>query len=54
MPKAEDMSGHPLYRKLVCATCQAKISFPEGKFCWNQEKRFRGLQYCREHQAGIG
>jgi hypothetical protein len=38
-------------RKLVCATCGAKITFPEGKFCWNNEGRFGGLQYCRTHQA---
>jgi len=43
--------GHPLYRKLICATCQAKISYPEGKFCWGQEKKFGGLQFCREHQS---
>lgn len=40
-------------RKLVCATCGAKISFAEGKFCWNQEARFGGYQYCREHQAAV-
>jgi hypothetical protein len=40
-------------RKLVCTTCGAKISFPEGKFCWNNERRFGGLQYCREHQAAF-
>lgn len=40
-------------RKLICATCGAKITFPEGKFCWNNEKRFGGLQYCREHQAAF-
>lgn len=40
-------------RKLVCATCGSKISFPEGKFCWNNERRFGGLQYCREHQAAF-
>lgn len=37
-------------RKLICAHCGAKISFPEGKFCWNNPTRFGGLQYCREHQ----
>lgn len=26
-------SNHPLYRKLVCAKCEAKISFAEGRFC---------------------
>jgi hypothetical protein len=40
-----------LARKLICVQCQSKITFPEGKFCWNNEKRFGGLQYCREHQA---
>ncbi len=40
-----------LARKLVCAHCKSKITFPEGKFCWNNEKRFGGYQYCREHQA---
>jgi hypothetical protein len=38
-------------RKLICAHCNSKISFPEGKFCWNNSKRFGGLQYCREHQS---
>jgi hypothetical protein len=37
-------------RTLVCAHCGEKISFAEGKFCWNNERRFGGLQYCREHQ----
>ncbi|MCZ4314063.1 nuclease-related domain-containing protein [Comamonadaceae bacterium G21597-S1] len=40
-------------KKLICATCGIKISFPEGKFCWNNTKRFGGLQYCREHQAAF-
>ena len=40
-------------RKLVCATCGAKISFAEGKYCWNNEARFGGLQYCREHQIAF-
>lgn len=38
-------------RKLICAICGTKITFAEGKFCWNQEQRFGGYQYCREHQA---
>lgn len=38
-------------KRLICAHCQSKISYPEGKFCWNNTKRFGGLQYCREHQA---
>jgi hypothetical protein len=40
-------------RKLICATCGVKISYPEGKFCWNNEKRFGGSQYCREHQKAF-
>ena len=42
-----------LKRRLICATCQQKISFPEGKFCWNNEHRFGGLQYCRAHQTAF-
>ncbi|WP_427911607.1 hypothetical protein ACPWT1_13050 [Ramlibacter sp. MMS24-I3-19] len=38
-------------KKLICLHCNAKISYPEGKFCWNNERRFKGGQYCREHQA---
>ena len=38
-------------KRLVCSHCGLKISYPEGKFCWNNPKRFNGLQYCREHQA---
>ncbi len=38
-------------KKLICAHCGAKISFAEGKFCWNNSQRFNGLLYCREHQA---
>lgn len=40
-------------RKLACATCGTKISFAEGRFCWNNEQRFGGYQYCREHQAAL-
>ncbi len=40
-----------LARKLICANCRSKITFAEGKFCWNNERRFGGWQYCREHQA---
>ncbi len=46
-------ASHPLYRKLICAGCNAKISFAEGKFCWNQGERFGGLQYCRGCQGGV-
>lgn len=38
-------------KRLICAHCGFKISFPEGKFCWNNAKRFNGLAYCREHQV---
>ena len=38
-------------KRLICAHCAAKITYPEGKFCWNNAKRFGGLAYCREHQA---
>ena len=38
-------------KRLVCARCGVKISFAEGKFCWNNAQRFGGLAYCREHQA---
>ncbi len=40
-------------KKLVCLQCNAKISYPEGKFCWNNAVRFAGGQYCREHQASF-
>lgn len=50
-PSAIDAPSPDLARKLICAHCRGKISFAEGKFCWNNEKRFGGLQYCREHQA---
>lgn len=38
-------------KKLICLKCNAKISYAEGKFCWNNAARFDGGQYCREHQA---
>jgi hypothetical protein len=47
---ATDLSAHPLRRKLICMTCNAAITFAEGKFCWGNEKRFGGGQYCRQHQ----
>lgn len=40
-------------KRLICITCKTKITFDEGKFCWNNEKRFRGNQYCRQHQANF-
>ncbi|WP_394757103.1 nuclease-related domain-containing protein [Rhodoferax sp.] len=50
LPVANPAEDQPA-RKLLCAQCGVKISYAEGKFCWNNEKRFGGLQYCREHQA---
>jgi hypothetical protein len=44
-------AGASLAKKLICAHCREKISFPEGKFCWGNANRFGGLQYCREHQG---
>ena len=49
-PAAHRAPTEPPARKLICAHCGAKITFPEGKFCWNNATRFGGLQYCREHQ----
>jgi hypothetical protein len=49
-PAAPDTT---LAKKLICARCREKISYPEGKFCWNNAKRFGGLQYCREHQSSF-
>ena len=37
-------------KRCICATCGAKISYAEAKFCWNNPRRFGNLQYCREHQ----
>lgn len=50
-PQGAAEGAQSLARKLICAHCRSKITFPEGRFCWNNEKRFGGLQYCREHQA---
>jgi hypothetical protein len=50
-PNPKDVpSDGILSKKLVCAQCNGKISFSEGKFCWNNSLRFGGLQYCRTHQ----
>lgn len=38
-------------KRLICLHCNSKISYPEGKYCWNNAVRFKGGQYCREHQA---
>ncbi len=50
-PASTPTDSAQLARKLVCAECGARITFAEGKFCWGNERRFGGLQYCREHQA---
>lgn len=47
------IDGNAPAKRLICATCSVKISYPEGKFCWNNAKRFGGLAYCREHQAAF-
>lgn len=49
--KPNDDAPDPRKRKLICCACETKISFEEGRFCWNNERRFGGLQYCRPHQA---
>ena len=41
-------------RRLICTQCGVKISYAEGKFCWNNPTRFNGMQYCREHQGVFG
>ena len=48
---AANHSSEEPAKRLVCAHCGSKISFAEGKFCWNNAKRFGGLAYCRAHQA---
>lgn len=50
---AEPASAAEPAKRLVCGTCQAKISYAEGRFCWNNAKRFGGQQYCREHQQAF-
>lgn len=51
VPAAEPDLAEAPKKKLICLHCNARISYPEGKFCWNNERRFKGGQYCREHQA---
>lgn len=43
--------AEPGPKRLICLHCNTRISYPEGKFCWNNPARFGGGQYCREHQA---
>lgn len=45
--------GSEPQKRLICVTCNRKISFAEGKFCWNNPQRFGGVQYCRDHQAAF-
>lgn len=42
-----------LKKRLICVTCGSKIPYNVGLFCWNNERRFGGFQYCREHQQGF-
>lgn len=46
-----ETAGEAGAKRLICLHCDAKISYPEGKYCWNNPVRFKGGQYCREHQA---
>jgi hypothetical protein len=48
---APTLADASLAKKLICADCREKISFSEGKFCWNNPTRFGRLQYCRDHQG---
>lgn len=57
-PRAAGLDAKPVEppapeKKLICAQCGTKISFAEGKFCWGNNRRFGGLQYCREHQGNF-
>lgn len=52
-PVPESAPREELRRKLICVACGEKISFAEGKFCWGNERRFGGFQYCRQHQASV-
>jgi hypothetical protein len=52
-PPIAATKAEPARKQLICATCGTKISYAEGKFCWNNEKRFGGSQYCREHQTSF-
>jgi hypothetical protein len=49
-PEAAGAANEPA-KRLICAHCGCKITFPVGRFCWNNSQRFGGLEYCREHQA---
>ena len=49
-PVASDSTTEPA-KRLICADCGARITYAEGKYCWNNPNRFGGRQYCREHQG---
>lgn len=51
--KTTSAPDEAIRKKLICAACGVKITYPEGKFCWNNEQRFGGFQYCREHQQAF-
>ena len=40
--KADDQKLEPI-RRLICTHCGVKISYAEGKFCWNNPGRFNGV-----------
>ncbi|MEJ7688003.1 MAG: nuclease-related domain-containing protein [Telluria sp.] len=48
--RAPAAPGSAPRKRLVCSTCGVKISIQEGRFCWNNERRFGGHQFCRAHQ----
>jgi hypothetical protein len=50
-PAVNSVTSESNAKRLVCLHCSSKISYPEGKYCWNNSVRFKGGQYCREHQA---
>lgn len=47
----ESTSSEEPAKRLICHHCGSKITYPEGKYCWNNAKRFGGFAYCRDHQA---
>ncbi|PSJ79917.1 nuclease-related domain-containing protein [Neisseria iguanae] len=48
--KSEEISQDS---KLLCASCQKKISRAEYSFCQKNSDRFDGKSYCREHQQAF-
>ncbi len=50
-PQSRASAAEVPTRRLICSKCGTKISFAEGRFCWNNSARFAGNQYCRAHQA---